>query len=369
MSHPRSTEGRNRTAKRALLLGAALALAAAACQVLVSSEPPAFTCTGNGASACPEGQRCATKTGQCKTACNAQTCAAQGLTCDEGTQACSGTTPIADAQTDTPSVPDDTGVPDADVGYQVCTTGTGCSSGICADSRLLGTDVGARFCTKLCCKSTDCAPSETCYAGGTGGKYCTPRKLLQLAPAGGAALKGGGAACQGGGECASGRCANSRCVDTCCINADCTNGTSCRLMKPEVTLPNAWYCGVVPAGATGSPGDTCSQGDSKCKSNLCEGSPPGSCLGYCSRDSQCEAIGDNYCTLYKLDRTEDRFPFCVQTTFGDGPGVSCTNDAQCASSLCETKCARICQVDADCLAGQSCKPRASGTPLTRCVSN
>lgn len=354
----------NRTTSRIVLGAIGLALAGVACQVIVSSDPPTFTCTGTGASVCPEGQRCATKLGQCKAACSPTTCAAQGLVCDEGTQACAGTVSPADG-----SVPD-TGAPadaevDANLGYQPCSSSSACQSGICADSRLLGTDVGARFCTKLCCKSTDCAESETCYAGGTGGKYCTPRKLLQLPALTQSPAKGGGVACQSGADCASGRCANQRCVDTCCVNADCANGTSCRLMKPEATLPNAWYCGVVPGGATGSPGDTCVGGDSKCKSNLCEGS----CLGYCSRDSQCEAIGDDYCTLYKLDRTEDRFPFCVQSTFGFGPGVNCTNDAQCASSLCETKCARICQVDADCLAGQSCKPRASGTPLTRCVAN
>lgn len=353
-------------ARRALLAGGALALAVAACQVLVSSEPPTFTCSGTSAAACPDGQRCATKLGQCKPTCNAAACAAQGQTCDDGTQACVGSTPIVDGSTtDVIDIPD-VGA-DADIGYQPCATGTTCSSGICADSRLLGTDVGARFCSKLCCKSSDCGPTETCYAGGTGGKYCTPRKLLQLLPLTAQPAKLGGAACQTGADCASGRCAGSRCIDTCCINADCTNGTTCRLMKPEATLPNAWYCGVAPGGATGSPGDFCS-GDGKCKSNLCEGNP-GGCLGYCSKDSQCAAIGDDYCTLYKLDRTEDRFPFCVQSTFGFGPDIACNNDSQCASSLCETKCARICQMDADCPNGQSCKPRAAGTPLTRCVAN
>jgi hypothetical protein len=350
------------------LLGAALALVVAGggCSLIVAGDVPDFQCSGSSPSACPSGLTCDTTTGQC-VADAGDTVDAGDEPTDDGGPAEAG----RDAHADADAGP-------LELGSQ-CRVDADCKSRICGTSTILTTSITQTtgpICTTPCCSSSECAPSFVCFNGGTGGGYCVPATLAQRTPpaSGG---KGAGVACAANTECRSGLCTGTpkSCLDTCCGAGDCGGSTTCRVKSIATPAPvhDVWVC-AAPESPTGlPPGAACTTGTNPnllCTSDVCISAI---CRPGCSSTASCRAIAgfeSGHC-LYGQSGS-DFFKFCFASTFTarDPAGVACNDPSTCQSDYCDAelkKCANVCARDADCAAGEACRPSAANTPFLRCV--
>lgn len=343
-----------------LLLGfSSLATTVVGCSVIVSSDPPAYSCSeGATAPACPSGS--------------------------------SDVTPPDDAPVEETGDDGggDTSTKDVDAGPlpagSPCRVNDDCASKICGTSTILTnaiTGTPGPICTTPCCNSTECAAGLVCINPGTGGGYCVPAALAQRDPptTGG---KTAGATCSSNRDCRSGMCATipsggtNRCIDTCCGDTDCT-GTVCRLLK--VPMPSAasqhtsWIC--APAAGAKNAGTSCLN-QPECKSEVClPVGGGGSCRPACSSTAKCRALGGTFATdgrcVYGVD-LPDYFLYCQEAAGGatKTKGQTCANPGECISGYCDAeigKCLEVCARDADCLSSETCKPSGVTTPFLRCV--
>lgn len=338
-----------------------LALTAGGCSILVAGDVPDVACVDT-ASACPAGLRCDTATKRCVSV--------------------DGSTPVTEGG-DEDVLTDDVrdGASDGDAsGPQdlgsMCRLDADCKSKLCASSTILTTVITATtgpICTSPCCTSAECPSTFVCFNGGTGGGYCVPSTLAQRTPpaTGG---KGAGVSCAANGECRSGLCtgAPKSCLDTCCVATDCGGTSTCRLKSVASPPPShvVWACAPSEPGATKVPGDSCTPGLTECRSDNCINNL---CRPPCSNTTSCRTVAgftSGHC-LYGSDGS-DHFRFCFGTTTGtDLPaGQPCTTNGDCQSDYCDDEikqCANVCGKDADCAAGEACRPSAVNTPKLRCV--
>jgi hypothetical protein len=260
----------------------------------------------------------------------------------------------------------------------MCSSGSGCQTGLCGTSTLLTSNVmtpkGASVCTKPCCTSSDCDDPTVrgfvCYPS-VGGNYCVDPHWISLPTVSG--LGAPGTPCMTGAtQCRSGVCTGGKCQDTCCLDTDCMNNTVCQ----ESVLDGvpSFNCGR--SGGTVTQGDTCGFVDS-CQSNYCFGLTPfyyGYCLGACCQDSDCKdpaGSGTNSCNLMEV--TVDGGGAAVLRSCSQeiNPGAGayqsmCSKSSDCTSGLCyqKSKCTAPCCVDTDCSGGWVCRSSAFTSPFT-----
>jgi hypothetical protein len=248
-----------------------------------------------------------------------------------------------------------------------CTSNSDCTSGICATSDVVGSDLANApkpgFCTQTCCISSDCtdSPASVCFASGRGGNYCVNPDWLQRAAPG---KKLGGAACNANTDCRSGLCtAGSLCADTCCSFpgysvgvSQCATGAQCALG----TFPGAInadrhfaaFCGT-PGGS--SPfGATCNS-SSECAGGLCYFPPNGNCVEPCSAPSDCAG---GYACLLDQEQTDIYFA-CFPSNASAPEGTACSQNSECLGQWCNgnKRCTNVCVSDSTCINGWHCRPQ------------
>jgi hypothetical protein len=323
----------------------------------------------NPGKACPDGQTCAPKLGQCvdpASVCSPQNCAAPKV-CDADTQQC--VTPNAGKTGDS------------------CTSNRACTSGICGDAATLTptiVDVTGNICTQPCCSSSECPVDAICYATGAGGNYCVPKAALKIETTLGDASAG--SACTADSDCRSGACEPNakRCIDTCCGEQNCGDGTTCRV-STTFRSKTSFACQL--GNGNGVQNQPCGVG-ADCRSGYCfaHGGLYRHCVAPCCGSSQCGTVDlgfpfgrqDLACTNAQLGTLGNVGQVCAaqKKGFGRAPlGADCTADSSCASELCRTignnvkKCTDVCCTDADCAAvGWVCRPTSVKNSLyLRCV--
>lgn len=356
---------------RAAVIGvtSSLLVAAFGCQLIVGSDPGAFSCEEGKTATCPAGQFCS------------------GGMCVAGTATDTVVVPPVEDR-DTP----DTFVPEVDAKADAADSGLSqpgspcrldkeCGSGLCGTEGILGAPAlttGA-VCTSTCCTSSQCPRGFVCLAPGTGGSYCVAASALperQVPSTGGAS---GGAACTANTECRSGLCGDvndggvRRCIDNCCKAADCASGTC------AVGTIAGKYTGFVCTEPKGNfnVGTACTTA-SQCKTNLCYNTTAGSCRQRCCSSSQCGT--GNSCIWDTVGDPVGVVDFCFPTGLRKAAGETCVDFADCASTHCELEsnaladaapgrkvCRELCCADSDCAPSQKCLPAPDQPRVLRCV--
>ncbi len=338
--------------------GALAAFVLVGCQLIVSSELPAFKCASDAPGACPNGNVCDLATGTCVASVDVPTEDAGG---------------DVDAASPVDAAPDGDGAVGPLALGEKCRVDAECQSKVCGTSTLLTTPITAAsgpICTKTCCTSADCPSGFICFGGATGGNYCVPAAQASRQPpaTGGSAP---GVACTRNDQCRSGLC-EIRCVDTCCKPGDCAAGTVCRVKT--VAQHDIWVCAAAQGGATKGTQTACTT-NGECLTDVCIPGGGGQCRPPCCGASTCQAFNNGHCRYGDTGVAGETFKFCLfstQTSRKD-LGESCLSDSDCRTDFCDPefkKCADVCCVDSDCAAlgaGFTCRPSAVGTPFLRCV--
>jgi hypothetical protein len=351
---------------RALVSGCTLVIVAG-CGLFVG-DAPVLQCVGTDPSTCPSGTACDPVTHFC-----IRTQEASVPVVEAGDEKMI----VVEASTDAPKEAEAGGP--ADLGAK-CRVDNDCKSHLCASSTILTPTIAPTssgpICTMPCCISTECPASFVCFNGGTGGGYCVSATVAERTPP---AIGGklGGSACTGNTDCRSGLCTGSplKCLDTCCMESDCNGTSTCRIATVSAPGPthDIWVCAPADPGATGLPGDACTD-STECASDACIGISSGRiCHPSCSNTASCTGVlgfSSGHCA-YGTSGT-DHFKFCLPTTnlARSAAGVACSDDSLCQSDYCDpelAKCANVCARDSDCGASEACRPSATGTPFLRCV--
>ena len=363
-------------AKR-VLSAMAFMLAGVGCSVIVGNDVPDFGCSVDAPGVCPTGLHCDVSAKKCV--------------------ATDGSTPIDepadDDAGDGPPGKTETGVDaDAETGpYALgaaCRLDTDCKSKLCGSSTVLTTAIAPTatgpICTSPCCSSADCPSSFVCFNGGTGGSYCVPARTSGRSPGTTGLGKPAGTTCTTATDCRSGFCGTANgetgysvCIDTCCADTECATGTVCRLGPISAPAPahTVWICAPMRSTAFLGPGGNCSGGSSECTTNACSGAGGAAvCRPPCSSSESCSSIAgfSGGICIHGTIGTESE-AFCLKST-SSGPdpvGTACASGSTCESGYCDqetTQCKNVCARDGDCLASESCRPSAVGTPFLRCVA-
>ena len=350
----------------ALMLVAMVALSGSACEALVPTDLPPFTCKGEDPATCPPGSFC---DGTHCVPCDGVHCSADGggvgadggVDIDGGGDATSQSDAAFDgAPLDASGV--DAGGDGAACGGQLgcaCATGADCASHVCGDASVLSsafTSAAGSVCTTPCCTSGDCPAGFVCYGAGTGGSYCV--RATTLARPAVAAGAGPGGACNVAGDCRSGVCTAGHCVDTCCSDASCAAPTVCSL-TPGIDQHTSFVCVVHPGFAART---DCTTG-AACASDVCAF---GTCRPHCCGHASAVASGYHECVLDVVSTNAFAiadYPSMAPT--GVDFGGACTQDSECKSRLCDLTtrtCSDVCCVDSDCSAYGAfvCRPAQRG---------
>jgi hypothetical protein len=369
------------------VLGAVSLCVAGGCEVIVPSDLPAFTCTGDDPSACPPGQYCA---GSACVACDSVHCSDGGGTVRDGSvdatlfDSSDSTVPLGDANGESEAIdaPDGSSMPDvafdapqvdAACGGALgctCSADADCQSKICGNGALLTTGFNSVYgsvCTEPCCTAGDCPGGFVCFGPGTGGNYCVLSTDLGRSPALGAASPG--STCTQDRDCRSGKCDPSSrlCVDTCCSDDNCATPTACSL-DPALDGHSAFACVVPPGGGAAHSACTVS---AQCTSNVCE---PQECRPRCCGTNTCTGSGFYACEQKEVGSdlvNVCRFPSSPPT--GVAFGQPCAVYSDCITRACNPAaltCTEYCCVDADCgqyAPGYVCRPAQGAAPYLICV--
>lgn len=351
-----------RSRARARAIFAALTIGVIGCQIIIPSDVPEFRCVGEDPSSCPSGLICVR--GDCLPP---STETGDGGSDGRGEDA----RPDADAD----SGPFDLG--------GRCVGDVDCKAGLlCGTSTILTAAMirSGSVCTKSCCSSADCADGFVCFATGTGGNYCVSAASADRTPTANGAAPGED--CTRGNQCRSGLCRDGRCLDTCCGDDECKAGTVCRITSVEgptldggtVVRHTTWACALGNVDGKDN-GDTTCLGSLECKNNNCAFSRPGSlrCNPTCCNANDCTALPglENNVCGYATSGT-DRLKQCFEpNSDGKVDGTPCVSSSDCQSRFCDAvepkTCVRPCCTNADCPAGQGCRPSPQDTPFLRCV--
>jgi hypothetical protein len=248
-----------------------------------------------------------------------------------------------------------------------CTSNSDCTSGICATSDIVGTDIASAakvsFCTQPCCTSVDCtdSPASVCFGSGRGGNYCVNPGWLQRAVPG---PKLGGAACNASTDCRSGLCTNGNlCGDTCCSFpgysvgvSQCATGAQCSLGTfPGTSTTDRHFTAFCGKPGGSSPfGATCNS-DNECAGGLCYYPPEGNCTEPCSAPSDCPG---GYACLLDQEGTDIYFG-CFPSSASAPEGTACGSNSECLGQWCNgnSKCTNVCVSDLTCISGWHCRPQ------------
>jgi hypothetical protein len=324
-----------------LALGAVL-FAGGGCEAIVSSDVPAYTCTGTQLNSCPVGMYC--NGSGCK-ACNPP----GDDPCDGLDNDCNGVIddgPLSDHDKDTYDVckKDDASPTGFDIydcddrdpnvhpgakevcngkdddcngkiddGTDLCPTGQTCTNGECTTP-------------KPVCTPQNCPAPNVCDPI-TGA--CGPPPTVDL-----------GGACTSNTQCNSQLCGDSStlgstytgahgnvCTQTCCTSNDCPNnfvcfspGTGGNYCVGAATLPNRGGSG------NGAPGASCSS-QRDCRSGLCVNSK---CMDTCCSDDQCTS--GTACTLSTASGA-NVFQ-CAPPPGSAHQNDQCSRDSDCSSGIC-----------------------------------
>lgn len=243
-------------------------------------------------------------------------------------------------------------------------------------------------CSSSCSTDADCAAGETCshLPGGANVHFCetTPPNTLS-----------GGASCSTDSQCASGFCIDYQCEDTCAGEMDCASTESCHGVGNYATGDLYTSCG--PHGALNDIGQTCYgngyYGGEWCETGHCDlhqydftflGSPA-YCRPLCSTESDCDRSGPypEVCDVVLVGPTppsnsvaiagNNPQPYTAITAcyepwnLGTGQiGSVCTSNDQCSTNKCfniqsgnpQRFCTALCETNADCTGGTTCKTGA-----------
>lgn len=319
--------------------------------------------------ACPAGQTCAPKTGECvddAVACTETGCTAPAV-CDPGTRRCiePGAAKLGDP----------------------CKSDGECEPGrFCAYAPVLTTDIVQQdgLCTQPCCTSSDCPADFVCFGGGSGGSYCVGKGVVGRPSVGAGA---GGTACTQGAECRSGRCnAAGRCEDTCCRPDHCQNGTVCRATSVTgIAGKSAYVLGCERPEGSASVGDNCTGILSDdCAQGVCHDQWR-RCVVPCCGSRGCGAMNvpgqgnrQLFCDNVRPYSRNELVTACGNATASRGAkavGEACSTDAECEGMRCyaapdgTSYCSDACCTDADCgTSGLVCRPYdVSGFFVLRCL--
>jgi hypothetical protein len=357
-----------------VVLGLALVGAASACELLVPSDLPAYTCNPSAPNGCLPGSYCDGK--DCKP-CDALHCSADGGATPDASDE---TTPPVDAPGDVPGQPetsldDAADAPPPDVASDgngctpgalgcPCATSADCASHICGDATVLSASfTGGTVCTQTCCTSADCPGGFVCYGAGTGGSYCVRATTLARPVVSAGASPG--ASCSVATDCRSGVCNTGHCQDTCCSDAQCASPAVCSL-TPGVDGHTSFVC----AAHAGSADRTACSTGASCASGVCAFS---TCRPHCCGRTSALAMSYHACALDAV--SSDAYTFADYPSgdpTGGAFGAACTGDTQCVTRMCDLStqtCSDVCCTDADCTGYGAfvCRPaqRGPGTLTTQ----
>lgn len=353
--------------------------------------------------------------GRCRQDCREDFDCEVEAVCSEIGQCVPGSRPDAGARDGGPTGPDgggtdggprsdggeDAGPPAVDGGHDAgppmlgryldrCSVASDCESGECVD------DVGGtRMCTRACAGHSQCAAEHVCASG-----LCRPDDTGQT--------------CSGASGCALGLCVGNpstgsgECTRTCSSASDCPAGYACSDAGGTFVCVNIERsCATCSTGlCLGAQGCT-----STCRTAAdCPPTLPG--LAYSCSSGQCLPSGDvagadalgapcrmsgglNLCRSAACLTDDAGTERCTQRCTaqgGCGPASgcvpvdaggsivlvcqpagsgallqSCTVDAQCRSSLCQSGfCTRMCTSDGLCPSGLTCSPRVGSAGTSVC---
>jgi hypothetical protein len=334
-----------------VLAGLCLAALAVACEVIVPSDVPDFSCVATPG-ACPNGSQCDATTHRC-VAVDAGSGSSSSGGAGDG-----DVLPIVDSSAPLQGC--------STLGC-ACSLASDCATSICADHRTVGNVATAAqqmsFCTKPCCTSADCDGATVCLATGTGGNYCVLPQWLGRPTTFGTLQ--GGAVCESDGACRSGLCVAGACADVCCSTAqsatECTGGAICQFGTfpgRAVDRVYAPYC--APAGGTMPNGTACSTG-ATCRSGFC--APDNQCHDACRNTGECGSAALE-CGYALPSLTSKEILAVCENSYGTAAarseGAACTNNNQCQSGYCDAatmQCTDVCFSDSDCtVPNWHCRP-------------
>lgn len=218
-----------------------------------------------------------------------------------------------------------------------CRTGELCAGGSCSSA------LDARSCGR----DADCAAPLVCRLTVASGKLASVC-ALPLGPS------EGGARCRQNTECQSGLCLRS---------GVCYAGCSIATSKTDCHGHEGAICGRVPLGLPDGSGTASTDWVTSCTLE-----PQA-----CQNDRDCEASGGFCQPMADPDQPSRLRTACLLARGDARPGAPCTQDADCASGLCQgTFCFSACRTAADCRSGLACRSasyRVDGLPgmLQGCV--
>ena len=400
---------------RVFIVLAVAALAAASCSVVVPAELPAFSCMVHGVSVCGGGEFC-----NASAAC--EVCFASEIACDGLDEDCNGAADDGNLcgglacvsgrcedPTDGGAPPSDGAVvpvdsaapPDVYVcsvancpapgacdektnscvrGGSValggaCTASSVCATGVCSDAGAFPASwlTAGRFCTQVCCASSECPAGAICAATGTGGRYCVQASRLAVPALG---TKAVGESCSAPSACRSGRCEASICVDVCCTDSNCPGALRCGTSSVSLggTQGEGLHCRSVSSGPAKAPNATCTSAG-QCASGICRRVSsgildPSFCMAPCCASAACGttisllAITQLRCGYERPEGASVVVTSCREAANGSGKqvGQACALDSDCFSNQCDSvigKCTDVCCTNDDCArlaAGWRCVP-------------